>query len=67
MNKRTLFWGGLLLFVIGIAGGIFFLIPGINHVIADTHPHLKHAVAAFVLGVLGILVALVNRPQTHAS
>lgn len=67
MNKQTLFWGGILLFVIGVAGGIFFLIPGIPHVIADTHMHVKHAIAAFVVGVVGILGALVNRPKAHVS
>lgn len=67
MNKQTLFWGGILLFLVGIAGGIFFLIPGIPHLIADTHAHLKHAIAAFVLGVLGVLVSIINRPRTTAS
>ena len=66
MNKQTLFWGGMLLFVIGVAGGIFFLIPGIPHIIADAHMHVKHALAFFALGVLGILVALVNRPPSRA-
>lgn len=67
MNKMTLFWGGVLLFLLGIAGGIFFLIPGIPHVITDAHPHVKHALAAFAVGVLGILAALVNRPASPAE
>jgi hypothetical protein len=67
MSKQTLFWGGILLFVVGVAAGIFFLIPGINHVIADSHMHLKHAIAAFALAVVGLLGALVNRPQARAS
>lgn len=67
MNKQTLFWGGILLFVIGVAGGIFFLIPGIPHLIADSHMHVKHAIAFFALGVLGILASVVNRPQSRAS
>jgi hypothetical protein len=67
MNKQTLFWGGILLFVIGIAGGIFFLIPGIPHLITDTHPHIKHAIAAFAVGILGILASIVNRPKARAN
>ncbi|HVU67994.1 MAG TPA: hypothetical protein VHD63_12725 [Ktedonobacteraceae bacterium] len=66
MNKQTLFWGGLLLFLVGVAAGIFFLIPGIPHLIADTRMHVKHAIAFFALGVVGILAAVVNRPQSHA-
>jgi hypothetical protein len=67
MNKQTLFWGGLLLFVLGIALGVFFLIPGIPHVITDTHTHVKHAIAAFAVGIVGLLGALVNRPQARVS
>jgi hypothetical protein len=67
MNKQTLFWGGILLFLVGVVAGIFFLIPGIPHVIADTHMHVKHAIAAFAVGVVGMLGALVNRPQAHVS
>lgn len=66
MNKQTLFWGGMLLFLVGVVGGIFFLIPGIPHVIADSNVHIKHAIAAFAVGVLGILAALVNRPRSRA-
>jgi hypothetical protein len=66
MNKQTLFWGGILLFLVGVAGGIFFLIPGIPHLIADSNMHVKHAIAAFALGVLGILASLVNRPRSRA-
>jgi hypothetical protein len=28
--------------------------------------HVKHAIAFFALGVVGILAAVVNRPQSHA-
>ncbi|MBO0784393.1 MAG: hypothetical protein J2P37_36785 [Ktedonobacteraceae bacterium] len=67
MNKQALFWGGIILFLIGVAGGIFFLIPGIPHLIADPHMHIKHAAAAFVVGVLGILASIVNRPKAQAQ
>ena len=66
MHKQTLFWGGILLFLVGVAAGIFFLIPGIPHIIADSHMHVKHAIAAFALGVLGILASVINRPKSRA-
>lgn len=66
MNKQTLFWGGILLLLVGVAAGIFFLIPGIPHIIADSQMHVKHAIAAFAVGVLGLLAAIVNRPRARA-
>lgn len=63
MKNPAFFFGGIVLAILGVALGIFFLVPGVNHIIADSHTHLKHAVAAFVIAVLGIIVALVNRPK----
>lgn len=63
MKNPVLFSGGILLAIIGIALGIFFLVPGINHIITDSGTHIKHATGCFVLAVLGIVVALVNRPK----
>lgn len=64
MKNPALFFGGIVLTILGIALGIFFLVPNINHIIASTAPHAKHAIACFVLAALGILVTLVNRPKT---
>lgn len=63
MKNPALFFGGILLALLGIALGIFFLVPGVNHIIADSSAHIKHATGSFVLGVLGVIVALVNRPK----
>lgn len=66
MNKSTLFLGGILLCLVGVALGIFFLVPGIPHIITTSASHSKHAIACFVLAALGIVVALVNRPKAAA-
>lgn len=63
MKNPALFVGGIILVILGIALGIFFLVPGINHVITTSQTHTKHAIACFALAVLGLLVALVNRPK----
>lgn len=63
MKNPALFWGGIVVLLLGIALGIFFLIPGINHVIADSSTHVKHATACFVIAILGLIVTLVNRPK----
>ena len=67
MSRPTLFLIGIILLVIGIAAGVFFLIPGIPHIIADTHMHIKHAAACFVLALVGLAVLLINRPRTQVS
>lgn len=64
LKNPALFFGGIILMILGIALGIFFLVPNIPHIITDSNTHVKHAIACFALAALGILVALVNRPKT---
>ena len=63
MKNPAIFYGGIVLAIVGIALGIFFLIPGINHIIADSSMHIKHAILFFGLAVIGIIGALVARPK----
>lgn len=63
MKNPALFFGGIVVFLLGIALGIFFLVPGVNHIIASSATHVKHAAAFFAIGVLGLVVTLVNRPK----
>ena len=67
MKNPAIFYGGIILAIVGIALGIFFLIPGINHVIADNQMHIKHALLFFGLGIIGIIGALVSRPKPTVS
>jgi fumarate reductase subunit D len=63
LKNPAIFYGGIVLAIVGIALGIFFLIPGINHVITDSSMHIKHAILCFGLAVIGIVGALVARPK----
>ena len=67
MKNPAIFYGGIVLAIVGIALGIFFLIPGINHVIADSSMHIKHAILFFGLAVIGIIGALVARPKAATN
>jgi hypothetical protein len=67
MKNPAIFYGGIVLAIVGIALGVFFLIPGINHVIADSGMHWKHAILFFGLAVIGIIGALVARPKSAMS
>ncbi|HEU0002952.1 MAG TPA: hypothetical protein VFQ36_18720 [Ktedonobacteraceae bacterium] len=67
MKNPAIFVLGIVVAIIGIALGAFFLVPNINHIITDTQPHIKHAIAFFALAVVGILIALVNRPKASTT
>lgn len=63
MKNPALFFGGIVVAVLFVALGIFFLVPNIPHLIADSNAHTKHAIACFVVAILGVLMALVGRPR----
>jgi hypothetical protein len=63
MKNPALFYGAILVAIVGVALGVFFLIPGVPHVITDSGQHIKHAILFFGLGVIGIIGALVTRPK----
>jgi hypothetical protein len=67
MKNPALFYLGILVAIVGVALGVFFLIPNIPHIIADSNVHVKHAIAFFGLAVVGILIALVNRPRASVT
>lgn len=67
MNKSTLFYGAVAIAVIAVIIAIYYMVPGVYHVLA-THdinsPQPKHAVAFGAVAVVCILAALINRPRT---
>jgi len=67
MKNPAIFYLGILVAIIGVALGVFFLVPNVNHIIADSQVHIKHAIAFFALAVVGILIALVNRPKASTN
>lgn len=68
MKNPALFIGSLVVAVVALALGVFYLIPGPYHPLTFSKTpesaHLTHAVAFFVLCLLLIVVALVNRPKS---
>ncbi|HLL80150.1 MAG TPA: hypothetical protein VKT25_11660 [Ktedonobacteraceae bacterium] len=63
-----MFIGSLVVAVVALALGVFYLIPGPYHPLTFSKTpesaHLTHAIAFFVLCLLLIVVALVNRPKS---
>ncbi len=71
MRNPALFYGALAVAVIGILLGVYYIIPGVWHPLTfsglATSAHYKHAALFFVLGVIGIVGALVTRPKAAAQ
>jgi len=64
MNKRTIFYGAIVLAVLFLVFAVYYIIPGIYHPFTASPPyesHRTHAVLFLVLAVVSVLVALVNR------
>ncbi len=67
-KNPALFYGAIAVAVIGILLGVYYLIPGVYHPLANPPAvaHYKHAALFFVLGVIGIIGAFVTRPKIAA-
>jgi hypothetical protein len=59
MKPSTAYLLGGIVFVVCVAIGIYYLIPGINHVLAEppTEQHVKHALVFFGLAVVSLIGA----------
>lgn len=63
-SKSTIFYGAIVVAVICIALAIYYIIPGMTHVLASgTTAHYKHAIALGAVALVCIIAALVNRPK----
>jgi len=65
-----LFYGAIAVAVVALLIAIYYVIPGVNHVLVSGDPtavHLKHVFLFAALTVLGIIAALVTRPKAAAK
>ena len=70
MKNPVLFYGAIGVAIIALALGIYYAIPGIYHPFTFSpamEGHPTHAAAFFILAVLCVIVALVNRPRPAAK
>ncbi len=62
---------GSLVALVCLAIGVYYLIPGINHILAfsgsATDPHVKHALAFFALAVIALVGARFAANADRAS
>jgi hypothetical protein len=59
MNRPTVYVGAAVVFFVCVAIGVYYLIPGINHVLASPPQeiHVKHAVVFFGLAIVSVVGA----------
>ena len=65
-KNPSLFYGAIAVAVVALLITIYYVIPGINHVLVSapaTAVHIKHVLLFAVLTVLGVIGALVTRPK----
>jgi len=69
-KSPALFYGAIAVAVIALLLCIYYIIPGVNHVLVSGNPtavHLKHVALFAAITVLGIIAALVTRPKSAAQ
>ena len=70
-NNSGLFYWAIAVAIVGVLLCIYYLIPGVTHVLtfsgSPLSAHYKHAALFGVLAVLGIIGALVTRPKATAK
>lgn len=66
MKNPALFYGAVAIAILTILIAVYYMVPGVYHVLA-THdinsPQPKHAIAFGAIAVVCILAALINRPK----
>ena len=70
MSKSTLFYGAIVIAIIALVLAIYYIVPGVYHPFTfsgtPSDSHKTHAIVFFILFILLVIVALVNRPKSSA-
>ena len=68
MNKTTIFYAGIAVAVVALLVAIYYVVPGVYHVLASNpmQAHYKHAAAFAAVAVVAALAAVINRPRATA-
>ena len=68
MNKTTIFYAGIAVAVIALLIAVYYVVPGVYHVLASNplQAHYKHAAAFAAVAVVAALAAIINRPRATA-
>lgn len=70
LKNPAVFYGAIIVAVVALVLAIYYVIPGINHVLVSGNPtamHLKHVALFGAIAVLGVIAALVTRPKAATN
>jgi hypothetical protein len=72
MKNPALFYGAIVVAVISLALGVYYAIPGVNHVFTSgAHPPMDpqpgHILLFIGITVVCVIAALVTRPRSKAQ
>ncbi len=69
MSKTTIFYAGIAVAVVALLIAIYYVVPGVYHVLASDpmRAHYKHAAAFAAVAVVAALAAVINRPRSAAT
>jgi hypothetical protein len=70
LKNPGLFYGAIAVAIVALLLCIYYVIPGIPHMLVSSNPtamHLKHVALFAALTVLGVIGALVTRPKAVAK
>jgi hypothetical protein len=71
MKSPALFFGAIAVAIIAALLGVYYLVPGVYHVLTfsglPTSAHYKHAALFLVIAVIAVIGALVTRPKASQA
>ena len=70
LKNPGLFYGAIAVAIVALLLTIYYVIPGIPHMLVSVNPmatHFKHVALFAALTVLGVIGALVTRPKAVAK
>jgi uncharacterized membrane protein HdeD (DUF308 family) len=70
MKGSTLFWAAIILAVICVLVGVYYLIPGVYHILSfhsPNDPQSKHAILFFALAVVLLIASRFTRTRPVAA
>jgi hypothetical protein len=70
MKNSALFYGAIAIALIAIAIDVYYVIPGITHILAtnpDHGPYPKHLIVASAVAVVSVIAAFVIRIRSKSS
>lgn len=70
LKNPAVFYGAIVVAIVSLALAIYYVVPGINHVMVSGNPtamHLKHVALFAAIFIVCVIGALVTRPKAATN